>query len=242
MKENRIVGRNLKALREANRYTQEQVASYLGIQRSAYANYESGEREAPIEILAKASELMGCELGLLFDENQNEYWFDTKCGFKGMESIYSEKILNLVGIREKYNIDSEKEIHETNISLNNELNILVVEINLADNIEKYFIDSFIKLNFDDAYSRYTEIENLQIFGAIKPINQAIGKDLYIDYFDDYDENIHDEYPINNILFLDKYLVNYIKSNIGESIKTLLGIKDDIYIRKIKKMEYGIYGY
>ena len=179
---------------------------------------------------------------ILFDENQNEYWFDTKCGFKGMESIYSEKILNLVGIREKYNLDFEKEIHETNVSLNNELNILVVEINLSNNIEKYFIDSFIKLNFDDAYSRYTEIENLQIFGAIKPINQAIGKDLYIDYFDDYDENIHDEYPINNILFLDKYLVNYIKSNIGESIKTLLGIKDDIYIRKIKKMEYGIYGY
>ena len=70
-----------------------------------------------------------------------------------------------------------------------------------------------------------EIENLQIFGAIKPINQAIGKDLYIDYFDDYDENIHDEYPINNILFLDKYLVNYIKSNIGDSIKSLLRMED-----------------
>ena len=61
---------------------------------------------------------------ILFDENQNEYWFDTKCGFKGMESIYSEKILNLVGIREKYNLDFEKEIHETNVSLNNELNIV----------------------------------------------------------------------------------------------------------------------
>ena len=44
MEDNKIVGRNLKALREANCYTQEQVASYLGVQRSAYANYESGER------------------------------------------------------------------------------------------------------------------------------------------------------------------------------------------------------
>lgn len=82
MKENKIVGRNLKALREANRYTQEQVASYLGIQRSAYANYESGEREAPIEILAKASELMGCELGLLFDENQNAVKDMLICAFR----------------------------------------------------------------------------------------------------------------------------------------------------------------
>mgnify|MGYP001127414806 CR=1 FL=1 len=70
MKEKEIVGRNLKALREANCYTQEQVASFLGIQRSAYANYESGEREAPIGLLEKAGELMGCELSVLFDEDE----------------------------------------------------------------------------------------------------------------------------------------------------------------------------
>ena len=51
MNENQIIGRNMKALREANSYTQEQVAAYLGINRSAYANYESGEREAPIDVL-----------------------------------------------------------------------------------------------------------------------------------------------------------------------------------------------
>ena len=70
MKKKEIVGRNLKALREANCYTQEQVASFLGIQRSAYANYESGEREAPIGLLEKAGELMGCELSVLFDEDE----------------------------------------------------------------------------------------------------------------------------------------------------------------------------
>lgn len=82
MEDNKIVGRNLKALREANCYTQEQVASYLGIQRSAYANYESGEREAPIDILSKASELMGCELGLLFDEDQNAVKDMLICAFR----------------------------------------------------------------------------------------------------------------------------------------------------------------
>ena len=29
---------------------------------------------------------------ILFDEDLNEYWFDTNCGYKGMGSIYSEQI------------------------------------------------------------------------------------------------------------------------------------------------------
>ena len=36
-----VIGRNLKVLREANDLTQEQMASYLSIGRSAYANYEA---------------------------------------------------------------------------------------------------------------------------------------------------------------------------------------------------------
>lgn len=62
MNENQIIGRNMKAMREANSYTQEQVAAYLGINRSAYANYETGEREAPIDVLEKACNLFGCEM------------------------------------------------------------------------------------------------------------------------------------------------------------------------------------
>ena len=70
MNENQIIGRNMKALREANSYTQEQVAAYLGINRSAYANYETGEREAPIDVLEKACNLFGCEMELLFDPDE----------------------------------------------------------------------------------------------------------------------------------------------------------------------------
>lgn len=65
-----IIGRNLKSLRESNGYTQEQVSDYLGIKRSAYANYEAGEREAPLEVLEKAADLFGCELSLLFEEDE----------------------------------------------------------------------------------------------------------------------------------------------------------------------------
>jgi len=69
---NSIVGHNLKLLREANRLTQENVADYLGIGHSIYAIYEAGEKEAPIEVLESVCQLFGCELNLLFCEDERE--------------------------------------------------------------------------------------------------------------------------------------------------------------------------
>lgn len=77
-----VVGRNLKALREANGYTQERVANFLDIGRSAYANYEAGERETPMEIMERASELFGCELALLFDEDEQAVRNMLVCAFR----------------------------------------------------------------------------------------------------------------------------------------------------------------
>lgn len=77
-----VVGRNLKALREANGYTQEQVANFLSIGRSAYANYEAGERETPMEVMERASELFGCELALLFDEDEQAVKKMLVCAFR----------------------------------------------------------------------------------------------------------------------------------------------------------------
>ena len=56
------IATNLKKLREAARYTQDEVAQALGITRSAYSNYESGEREAPYDVLEKVSDLFGCDM------------------------------------------------------------------------------------------------------------------------------------------------------------------------------------
>lgn len=82
MEEKMVMGRNLKALREANGYTQEQVANFLGIGRSAYANYEAGERETPMEVMERASELFGCELALLFDEDEQAVRNMLVCAFR----------------------------------------------------------------------------------------------------------------------------------------------------------------
>lgn len=67
-----MVGRNLKILREANGFTQEQMAQFLGVKRSAYANYEACAREMPLDAMEKAADLFGCELALLLEEDEEK--------------------------------------------------------------------------------------------------------------------------------------------------------------------------
>lgn len=67
----KIIAQNLKKLRETAHYTQEEISRILGISRSAYSNYESGDREAPYEVLEKISNFFGCDMSTLFQENQN---------------------------------------------------------------------------------------------------------------------------------------------------------------------------
>ena len=69
---NKLVGNNLKKIRSISAFTQEEIALALGINRSAYSNYESGEREMPLDLLEKAADLFGCELYVFFEENLSE--------------------------------------------------------------------------------------------------------------------------------------------------------------------------
>ena len=66
---NQIVGENLTKIRELSGFTQEQVAKLIGIERSAYSNYEGGTREVPYGMLEKISNLFGCESCVLFEDS-----------------------------------------------------------------------------------------------------------------------------------------------------------------------------
>ena len=68
----KIIARNIKKLRETARYTQDEVAQALGVTRSAYSNYESGDREVPYDVIEKASDFFGCDMAVLFEENEND--------------------------------------------------------------------------------------------------------------------------------------------------------------------------
>ncbi|HIT15454.1 MAG TPA: helix-turn-helix transcriptional regulator [Candidatus Avimuribaculum pullicola] len=66
---NQTVGENLKKIREISGFTQEQVAKSIGIERSAYSNYETGTREVPYEVIEKISNLFGCEPFIFFEDD-----------------------------------------------------------------------------------------------------------------------------------------------------------------------------
>lgn len=80
--ENVMKGETLKLLREANHFTQENVADYLGIKRSTYSNYETGDREAPWVVLEKLANLYGCEQYDLESDNQDVLQGVVACAFR----------------------------------------------------------------------------------------------------------------------------------------------------------------
>ena len=70
MEERMLVANNVKRMRKVSGYTQENVAGFLCIGRSAYANYETGEREIPLSVMEKLADLYGCELLDLYTEDE----------------------------------------------------------------------------------------------------------------------------------------------------------------------------
>ena len=68
MEDRLIIAKNIKLMRQASNYTQENVASFLGIGRSAYSNYESGDRELPLSCMEKLADLYGCDAYMLYEE------------------------------------------------------------------------------------------------------------------------------------------------------------------------------
>lgn len=89
-----MLSRNMKLLRTANDMTQEQVADFLGVGRSAYSNYEDGRREPSLEVLEKFASLMGCDLATLYEEDEEAVKSQLICAFRtdGMSKEDMEEI------------------------------------------------------------------------------------------------------------------------------------------------------
>lgn len=98
------IGHNLKLLREANKFTQENVAGFLGVNRSTYSMYELGEREMPLEQMEKAAELLGCNLDVLFEEDAAVMESALACAFRidDLSLDDMEKIAHFKGIVKNY--------------------------------------------------------------------------------------------------------------------------------------------
>ena len=56
----------LTVFRKQRGYTQAELANKLGISRSTYANYESGNRSPDLEMLERIGDVLNCSLDELF--------------------------------------------------------------------------------------------------------------------------------------------------------------------------------
>lgn len=76
------VGKNLKEIREANNYTQAQIAEFLGMERGTLSNYELGTREAPFDVLQKLADLYGVEFSAFFETDKQRREDCLACAFR----------------------------------------------------------------------------------------------------------------------------------------------------------------
>lgn len=76
------IGQVLKAYREKNNFSQEVVASFLGIKRELLSYYESNSREPSIEVLEKLADLYGAELSDLFESDQEQVQTNVAFAFR----------------------------------------------------------------------------------------------------------------------------------------------------------------
>jgi transcriptional regulator with XRE-family HTH domain len=70
MELSKIIGQNLKEYRKSFGYTQDNLANFLGVDRSAISHYENAEREISIVHLNKIADLFGIELEELLESDK----------------------------------------------------------------------------------------------------------------------------------------------------------------------------
>jgi len=144
---------------------------------------------------------------ILIDDRENEFWIDTNCGYSGTGPSFTEKILQLIGARENYNIDKKEIIHEKDLELNNNLNVLVARRNFHNSKEKYKILFMLEARFNNAALRFKTVKALETLGNINSHN--VNDQRFNKYFNDYNyiDRSCGQYTINNILFINKHLKN-----------------------------------
>jgi hypothetical protein len=150
---------------------------------------------------------------ILRDDKENEYWLDCNCGYEGIESLYSDKILHLVGIRKNYGLNLRKTVKESNLTPNYDMNLLVLsqhQMNEENSSPVYF---YLSSKFNTAYERAKTIETLRCFGSISPLNND--EDRLASYFNDLriEDEAKGDCRVNLIFNLSSYLQNFDKRNI-----------------------------
>ncbi len=85
------IGNNIREFRTKMGITQEELASYCGIQRTMISYYETGEREVPLLHLDKISEYLNIDLEVFLEENPQNIIPDLALAFRANELSTSDR-------------------------------------------------------------------------------------------------------------------------------------------------------
>lgn len=101
---NQMIGENLKKIRELSGFTQAKVALSIGVERSAYINYERATREVPYNILENIGNLFGCDPFVLYEDNAqiNNEILSTTFNIPDIEESDLKEIINFKDLVESY--------------------------------------------------------------------------------------------------------------------------------------------
>ena len=73
-----VIFMKLKELRTERNITQDEISKYLHIGQNTYSQYESGKRQAPIEVLIKLAEYYDVSMDYLLNLTDFETHYRTK--------------------------------------------------------------------------------------------------------------------------------------------------------------------
>lgn len=130
----------------------------------------------------------------LKDVNGNELWLDTLSGSAEVGIKNTRAILQLLGIKEDYDIKANGFLNEENIRPVHKLNILLTKPVSAAKTDPLF---WVQTNFTSAYQLYNLKNILNLLGCYEPVNKNqsnvvpnhLQQDAFSNELDDYATNM-----------------------------------------------------
>lgn len=84
----------IKGLRKQRNYSQEFIASELGIIRQTYSHYETGRIKLSLEIIEKLANLYNCPIADFFIQENQEMYNITKISAKEYDLLTTFRLLD----------------------------------------------------------------------------------------------------------------------------------------------------
>lgn len=163
---------------------------------------------------------------VLMDDNGNEIWLHTLCGYSGSGPYTTLKILQLLGINEDFGLTNKENDHiiKKNIQPLHKLD-LVVTIDNSQMLDKKVLDYlfYANIDFQYAHQKYRTIKILELLGYLqhaKLQNKSLFEKVFL--LDDLMTPATETYYFSNYIFsLDKEFCTFSRGEIQILIERII---------------------